>query len=129
MLVVVPLALGRIAGRAAYLRKSWVRILTGPSPAPRAWDDLFASPDLTGWLILKLKDGTWVGGLWGTSASTGQRSYAAGYPESQDLLVADLAEVDADGDMLVGTDGAPILTGISLLFRWGEVAYARFTPA
>jgi len=128
-LVAIPLALGQVIGRAAHGRKRWVRFLTGPSPAPRAWDDLFASPSLTGWLILRLRDGSWAGGLWGISDTNGLRSYAAGYPEAQDLLISDLAEVDTDGEMLLDPAGHPILTGVSLLVRWDEVAYARFTPA
>jgi len=130
-LIAIPIIAGRLIGLAAYRRKRWVAaVLTGPSPAPRAWDDLFATPKLTGWIILRLKnddENKWVGGLWGESV-TGLKSYAAGYPETQDLLIADLAEMDDNGFFLVGEDGAPSLTGVSLLVRWDEVAYAKFTP-
>jgi hypothetical protein len=126
--VVAPIGVGWFAGRAAHRRRRWVRVVTGPSPAPRAWDDLFASSDLTGWIILRLKDGTWLGGLWGESEMTGLKSYAAGYPETQDLLLADLAEIDTDGELFLDDSGRPLLTGVSLLIRWDEVAYAKFIP-
>ncbi len=131
LFVAVPVITGRIVGRAAYLRKHWVKLITGPSPAPRGWDNLFASPDLTGWLRLRLRDGTWLGGLWGRSDATGLNSCAAGYPEVQDLLIAEVAEVaesDRDGNLLLDAAGAPILMGFSLLIRWDEVTYAEFFP-
>ena len=55
-----------------------------------------------------MKDGSWLGGLWGESTTTGLVSYAAGYPESQDLLIAETAELDEQGDFLLGTDGQPV---------------------
>lgn len=126
--VVLPVIIGRVAGRAAYQRRRWSRVLTGPSPAPRAWDHLFATADLTGWIRLHLKDGSWSCGLWGRSAQTGLESYAAGYPEPQDLPVSDLAEIDLDGEFLTDASGTPVLTGRSLLIRWEEVTYAEFIP-
>ena len=129
MLVALPVGAGRLVGRAVYDGKPWVRHLTGPSPAPRAWDSLFAAKNRTGWLILRLKDERWVGGLWGESESTQLTSYAAGYPEAQDLLIAYLAEMSADGQLLVDADQRPVLTGVALLVRWDEVAYAQFVPA
>jgi hypothetical protein len=127
-IVMLPIVAGQIAGRAAHNRRDWVEVLTGPTPAPRAWDSLFAAPDITGWLLLRLKDGSWVGGLWGESERTGLKSYAAGYPETQDLLISDLAEMDTEGEMFVDENGDPVLTGVSLLVRWDEVAYAKFVP-
>ena len=124
-----PTLAGRFAGRATYERKPWTRILTGPSPAPRAWDELFAQADLTGWLLLRLKSGAWVGGAWAQSPTTGLRSYAAGYPESQDLLIADTAELDAAGQFLLDANGRPFLKGVATLIRWDEVEYAEFIPA
>lgn len=126
--VAIPLLLGRLAGRAAYQRKPWVRFLTGPAPAPRAWDHLFAQADLNGWILLKLKDDGWLGGLWGTSEATTLTSYAAGYPEIQDLLIAETAEVDEDGEFIVDERGVPRLHGVAALVRWDEVDYALFVP-
>lgn len=126
--VAIPVACGRIIGRAAYRRKAWVQVLTGPSPAPRAWDHLFAGAAVTGWIRLRMKDRSWLCGVWGESSTTGLSSYASGYPEPQDLLVADLAETDGAGEFLIGADGVPLLTGRSALVRWDEVAYAEFVP-
>jgi hypothetical protein len=126
--VIIPAGIGRFVGRAAYERKRWVTLLTGPSPAPRAWDDLFSGPDMNGWIRLRLKDKTWVAGLWGESATTGLKSYAAGYPEDQDLLVSELVEIDAEGNLVTGEDGGLILTRRSLLIRWDEITYAEYIP-
>jgi len=65
----------------------------------------------------------------GESDTTGLKSYAAGYPESQDLLISELAEIDDGGEFLTDDrDGTPVLTGRSLLIRWDEVTYAEFIP-
>ena len=128
LFVIIPAGIGRFVGRAAYERKPWVTLLTGPSPAPRAWDDLFSGPDMNGWIRLRLKDKSWVAGLWGESATTGLKSYAAGYPEDQDLLVSELVEIDAQGNLVTGENGGPILTRRSLLIRWDEITYAEYIP-
>ena len=123
--VAVPTIAGRLIGTATRKRSSWVRVITGPAPAPRGWDHLFARADADGWLILRLKSGVWMGGLWGTSESSGLTSYAAGYPEQQDLFISDLAEMDG-GAFLVDESGVPVLTGVSVLVRWDEVEYAKY---
>lgn len=128
LFVIIPAGIGRFVGHAAYQRKPWVTVITGPSPAPRAWDVLFSGPDMNGWIRLRLKDKSWVAGLWGESATTGFMSYAAGYPEDQDLLVSELVETDADGNLVTGEDGALILTRRSLLIRWDEIVYAEYIP-
>lgn len=129
LFVIIPAGIGRFVGRAACERKPWVTLITGPSPAPRAWDDLFSGPDMNGWIRLRLKDKTWVAGLWGESTATGLKSYAAGYPEDQDLLVSELVETDPEGKLVTGEDGDPILAGRSLLIRWDEITYAEYIPA
>jgi hypothetical protein len=43
--IVLPVTAGQVIGRAAGRRRGWGRLLTGPSPAPRAWGELFATPD------------------------------------------------------------------------------------
>lgn len=54
--VAVPIALGTLVGTATLEKRSWAKLFTGRSPAPRAWDHLFGSrPD--GWIRLKLKSG------------------------------------------------------------------------
>lgn len=54
----VPWLAGLGVGYGARKRQRWVSLFTGPGPAPRAWDHLFTSPDLNGWILLQLKDDT-----------------------------------------------------------------------
>lgn len=128
--VVFPIALGSTVGVAAKQRKRWARYFTGPSPAPRGWDALFRSPALTGWLRLRLKNGTWLAGAWEDPSDDGGArpgSYAAGFPHAQDLYLVDTCELDPDsGDFLVDEDGVVIRRGIAVLVNWDQVAYAEF---
>jgi hypothetical protein len=127
LFVVVPVLVGRYLGRAVFQKKKWASVFIGTSRAPRAWDYLFTSPGTNGWLRLRLKDGDrWVVGVWGISPTTGLKSFAAGYPEPQDLLLSDTALTDEDGSLLLDEDGKPVYTGAALLIRWDEVAYAEY---
>jgi hypothetical protein len=119
-----PFVAGSVVGRALVRGKGWAALLTGPNPAPRAWDHFFASaPD--GWVRLCLKSGTWVAGLYSTAG--GRRSYASGYPEAQDLLLMDTVLVDPETGDIVLVNGSPARRGISLLIRWEEVELMEFT--
>jgi Family of unknown function (DUF6338) len=91
------------------------------SRPPRAWDAFFARrPD--GWLRLRLKSGTWIGG-----AYTGG-SYAAGYPHApQDLYLAAVAEVDPEsGQFEFDETGRVLLRESGVLIRWEEIEYLEF---
>ncbi len=126
----VPWILGRMAGGALRKRRRWVIALTGPAPSPRAWDHLFTTPQLNGWLLLELKDGAWLAGFWGAEDNVGGHSltsYASGYPELQEFYFSDTAEVDELGAVKVDASGHPVPTGLGLLVRWDEVAYAYFS--
>lgn len=131
--VVIPAVLGTIVGRGAKNRRKWTRFFTGPSPAPRGWDALFRSPALTGWLRLRLKDGTWIVGAWEDPLDDdGARpgSYAAGFPHTQDLYLVDTCEADAStGEFLTDAQGMPLRRGIAVLVNWDQVAYAEFIDA
>jgi len=143
--VALPALLGDRVGHATRRGKPWAQVFTGPSPAPRAWDHLFAREGVTGWVRLRLKDpgvstaaadtgapetvtGRWVVGAFsGPVAAGGLRGYAAGYPESQDLYLSDTAECDpATGDFLLDATGKPVLRGVGVLVRWEQVAYLEF---
>ncbi len=108
-------------------RDGWLaRILIGRNPAPRAWDDLFwRGPALV--VRLKLKDGEWIGGLFG------DKSYASGYPEPQDILLELAYKVLDDGTFAQGDkpeDFVPL--GSSILISWTEVQFLEafdFTKA
>ncbi len=123
--VSVPTVLGTVVGMATRERRSWARFFTGPDPAPRAWDHLFGGrPD--GWVRLRLKSGVWLGGAFATRAD-GVRSYAAGYPEEQDLFLAEAVEVDPEsGEFVLDDRGQPVSRGSAILVRWDEVEYLDF---
>lgn len=126
--VILPLAVGTVIGRGTLSGARWAEIFTGLDPAPRAWDYLFGyRPD--GWIRLRLKSGIWIGGAYAVT-SDGRRSYAAGYPEPQDLLLVQTAEVDpASGRFLFDDDGSIKLRESSVLIRWDEVEYLEFIEA
>ena len=119
----VPIALGSLVGRGVRGGWRWTQLVTGPTPAPRAWDELFQG-NPSGWVRLRLKSGTWIGGAFTLTA--GRRSYVAGYPETQDLLLSQAAVVDPQTGEFKGV--APTAEGqaIRLLVRWEEVEYLEF---
>jgi len=123
--VAFPLAVGSFVGWGTRRRRSWARVFTGPNPAPRAWDHLFATrPE--GWIRLRLKSGTWLGGAFARRPD-GLRSYAAGYPEEQDLYLAEVIDVDPDtGEFRFADDGRIAFLGRGILIRWAEIEYLEF---
>jgi hypothetical protein len=94
--VAVPTVSGLIVVNAVSAGKGWTRYIAGRSPAPRAWDHLFSPQDLSGWIRLKLKDGDWIVGAYGQSGERRVRSYAAGYPDAQDLYLVETAECERE---------------------------------
>ncbi|WP_124394803.1 DUF6338 family protein [Rhodococcus wratislaviensis] len=124
--LVLPYALGEVtarsrswgpnAGRARTMTRRIVGLYTAESPEPRAWDALFSRPGLTGWVRLKLTDGSWKAGVW-------SGAYASGYPEEQDLYMPDQAVLDTSGKFVEDRNGDPQLTGWGILIRWSEVQY------
>lgn len=126
--VLLPLATGTGIGLASRAGRTWVRVFAGPDPAPRAWDYLFQG-NRDGWIRLRLKSGTWIGGAFATTEG-GLRSYTSGYPEAQDVFFATAADVDPDtGDFLFTEDGTPRLRAGGVLVRWEEVEYLEFIDA
>ncbi len=121
----IPTIAGSVVGRSTKKGRSWSKFLVGPDPAPRAWDFLFQEHNLDGWIRLRLKSGIWLGGAF--AEANGRRSYAAGYPEPQDLYLAAAVSVDPDsGAFLYRNDGnLDVLRG-GLLIRWDEVEYLEF---
>lgn len=111
-----PILPGSVVGHATRARRPWARFFTGPDPAPRAWDYLFGvRPD--GWIRLRLKSGVWLGGAFATRPD-GTRSYAAGYPEDQDLFLAEAVGVDPEtGSFVLDESGTPVSRGSSILVR------------
>lgn len=126
--VAVPVVCGMLVGHGTRNGWRWVGLITGPDPAPRAWDYLFQG-ERDGWVRLKLKSGTWIAGGYATSSS-GLRSYSAGYPEPQDLYLATTAAVDPEtGEFVLDESGQAQLQDGGVLVRWDEVEYLEFTDA
>lgn len=120
----VPLTAGTVLGVG--LRRGWriAEAVAGPDPAPRAWDYLFQY-HIDGWIRCRLKSGSWLGGAY--ADANGKRSYAAGYPEPQDLYLAASVDVDPEtGEFTLDGDGRPRLGPGGLLLRWEEVEYLEF---
>jgi hypothetical protein len=125
--VAIPTVAGTITGVATTAGQSWTRYVVGRSPAPRAWDHLFSVDDLDGWVRLKLKSSKWVVGTFTKPPGSRLHSYAAGYPNVQDLYLAETNECDPQtGELLVDSEGTLISRGIGVLVRWDEVEYLEF---
>jgi hypothetical protein len=76
-----------------------------------------------------MKAGSWLGGAYATRPD-GTRSYAAGYPEDQDLFLIEAFDVDPDtGEFRFGDDGQPLSRGSAILVRWNEVEYLELLEA
>lgn len=126
--VAIPLAAGSLVGSGTRRGSKWATWVTGPDPAPRAWDYLFQG-ERDGWIRLRLKSGSWLAGGYATSTN-GLKSYSAGYPEAQDLYLATAIRVDEDsGAFLLDEDGNPESLAGGLLVRWEEIEYLEFIDA
>ena len=124
---VLPAIGGTAVGLGTRRGADWSRWFTGPDPAPRAWDYLFQH-QADGWIRLRLKSGVCIGGAYANA--NGHRSYAAGYPEPQDLFLAAAADLDQDsGAFVLDADGNPRVLEGGLLVRWDEVEYLEFIDA
>lgn len=125
--VAIPAVGGTVVGRGVRSEKSWTTLFTGPDPAPRAWDHLFGQK-ADGWVRLRMKSGVWIGGAY--ADANGRRSYAAGYPEPQDLFLAAAVELDPEtGEFVVDDDGNVALLDGGILVRWEEVEHLEFIDA
>lgn len=126
--VLIPIFLGLssawVAGLAGVRPRKWnewTRYIVGRTQNLQAWEYLFSSEDLTGWIRFRTKDGLFLGGYYGTG------SYVSGYPESQDIYLDNLAEIDSTtGEFKLDEKGNPKLLGSGLLLRWGDVEYLEF---
>lgn len=121
--VAVPTALGSLLGHGAVKGWRWVLLLTGSAPEPRAWDQMWRRKDLNALLRVKLKSGSWIGGVFQTT-NEGVKSYASGYPEEGDLHLARQVVVDpVSGEYKRDENKQPIPVERGLLIRWSEVEY------
>jgi hypothetical protein len=88
--VLIPAATGTLVGwgrRKGWRLASWI---VGEAPDPRAWDFLWRH-GRQGLVRGKTTSGAELGGVYGT-LDDGRRSYAAGYPEEQDIRLAQVRD-------------------------------------
>ena len=125
--IALPIGIGTTIGVGLRRGRPWVRWLTGPDPAPRAWDHLFQYRQ-DGWIRCRMKSGIWLGGAY--AFANGRQSYSAGYPEEQDLYLAATVAVDPEtGTFELDENGDPVVGTGGLLLRWGEIEYLEFIDA
>jgi hypothetical protein len=94
----VLLGIGRRQGVSRRLTESLGRFAP-LDPTPTAWD--FAlSGDEPRFVRVRLKDGTLVGGFFGS------RSYASSYPEAQDIFIEKAWEIDGLGEFTEPIEGS-----------------------
>lgn len=125
--VAIPLAAGLVTAHAFHKGNRISRFLLGRAPAPRSWEHLFSSPELRGWVRIRLKSGEWLVGAYSRANGTPLRSYAAGFPNDQDLYLSETVECDSTtGAVELNNDMSPPYRGAGILIRWDEVSFLEF---
>jgi hypothetical protein len=120
----VPALIGGLIARGFLKKNPVAKWLVGATAAPTAWDAVF-SGNPSGFVLMRLKSGTWVGGEYA------EGSHVAGYPVPADIYLAQEMAVnqetkdfgrDENGDPL------PIASpNFGLLVRWDEVEYLEIS--
>lgn len=118
--VAIPFFAGTVVGHIVGQRQKWPRLsrwVSGPNPAPRAWDDLFSrKPAAYIRLRLKTEQPKWVAGVFG------KNSYASGYGEApEDIFLESGLRLTADGSFQRDDAGKVIPTGSGLLVKREDV--------
>ncbi|MDE0437989.1 MAG: DUF6338 family protein [bacterium] len=122
---VVPVAAGSALGFGWKKNWVWARVLIGRDRAPRAWDHLFQDCPVGG-IRLKMKSGTWLGGVY-AEASDGGRPFASGYPEPQELYLPRVVALNpSTGGMLTDDNDEPLVLDMGILVRWDEIEFLEF---
>ena len=124
--VTLPTAAGTLTGYGR--RWGWPVLGSfADTPEPRAWDFLWRQ-GAPGIVRMKLRSGTWLAGVYGTTPA-GRRSYAAGFPQDGDLYLSLQLRVDPlTGEFVRDDDDRPrpVEGESGLLIRWAEVEYLEF---
>jgi hypothetical protein len=119
----VPAVLGAAVARGFLRGSKFARWLVGATAAPTAWDAVF-SGDTSGYVLLRLKSGRWLGGEYSDG------SHVSGYPEPSDIYLArELVVNQESGDFeRRSPDEEPIPVGnYGVLVRWEEVEYLEIS--
>ena len=125
--VLLPFLVGSTVGTATTRKRAWAIALTGRRRAPRAWDSFFSAGP-TGWVRMKLKSGTWVGGFFIDKPGSGTSYAAQQHAGEQDIYLAIQAVVDpVTGGFATNESGSAIARGSGMLIRWDEVEYLEFS--
>ena len=117
VLFVVPCAAGLLLGY--FHQKGIVRSLVRAfgfsmvSPIPTSWDFVFATKPV-GWVLVTLKDGGQVGGLWGPN------SFASSDSQERDLFIETVFKVSQQGQWVK----VPRSSGI--LIKGDEIRHIEF---
>lgn len=133
VLFAVPALVGSVLGglwKSRYSRFGWawirdrvsadaerklLKIVLGPDPAPRAWDNIFsARPNV--YLRIRTVEGTWLAGLFAAD------SYVAGFPHEPDLYLEQAYSLDEN--TLELTDPC----GYSLYIPADQIAWFELVP-
>ncbi|GIG40738.1 DUF6338 family protein [Cellulomonas phragmiteti] len=124
--VLIPAGAGALVGWGRRCGWRWASAVVGEAPEPRAWDYLWRH-GRQGLVRAKTVSGAWLGGMYGT-LDDGTRSYAAGYPEEQDLYLAQQLQVDPlTGEWKTDSAGRPLSAGpTGLLLRWDQIEFIEF---
>jgi hypothetical protein len=119
----VPASLGALIAHGFRRKNKLAKWIVGSTGAPTAWDAVFSS-EFSGYVLLRLKSGAWIGGKYADG------SHVAGYPEPADIYLAQEYRVDQDtGDFVrASPDESPQPVGnYGVLLRWSEVEYLEIS--
>lgn len=118
---------GVVVGEAVSRRESWTKWLVGTDPAPQAWDYLFSTQKLTGYVRVLTTSGRWLAGFYGRSPHSGLDSFASNWPDPRELYLSVQVQIDPDsGELLLNEDGAPELGDTGLLVRGEDISHVEF---
>jgi uncharacterized protein YjeT (DUF2065 family) len=125
LFVVIPFVAGTIVGVITARRRRFPRLakwLSGPNPAPTAWDNLFSQRP-HGFVRARLKGDPplWLAGVFGKD------SYASGYAEEpEDLYLEDGVKLLDDGTFDRDSAGKIVRTNGGLLLKRDDLDVIEF---
>ncbi|RIJ77943.1 hypothetical protein D1871_04470 [Nakamurella silvestris] len=121
--VMIPVLGGWACARAL---KKWPKLeaLLGSNQNPRAWDHAWnLAGSMHALVRIRLKSGTWIGGLYGRSQG-GRNSSASAVADKEDLFLSIVLLIDDEnGEFELDTDGRvqPATPRRGILLRWDEI--------